>query len=138
MKSEHIVSVPPEWEWERDMPPAPAIRAGNTLYLSGQIALSPAGVVVGVGDLQTQARQCFSNIESILGRCGGRMSDVVKLVTYFACPMTDEVRASYWVVRKEFFGDYRPASSGIQVSALIFPEVLLEIEAVAVLPERAR
>lgn len=138
MTSPHIVSVPAEWDWERDMPPAPAIRAGNTLYLSGQIALDATGTLVGAGDIQVQARQCFRNIESILARCGGRMSDVVKLTTYFACPLTAEVRTDYWVVRKEFFGDYRPASSGIQVAALIFPEVLLEIEAVAVLPENGR
>jgi 2-iminobutanoate/2-iminopropanoate deaminase len=138
MTSPHIVSVPPEWDWERDMPPAPAIRAGNTLYLSGQIALDASGMVVGAGDIKVQARQCFRNIESILARCGGRMSDVVKLITYFSCPITTEIRMDYWDVRKEFFGDYRPASSGIQVAGLIFPEVMLEIEAVAVLPESGR
>jgi enamine deaminase RidA (YjgF/YER057c/UK114 family) len=138
MTNGHIRPVPPEWQWERDMPPAPAIRAGSTLYLSGQIALSPAGELVGAGDIKAQARQCFQNIQAILARSGGRMSDVVKLVTYFACPLSEQVRTDYWEVRREFFGTYRPASTGVQVSALIFPEVLLEIEAVAVLPEVAR
>ncbi len=120
------------------MPPAPGIRVGNTVYLSGQIALDPSGTLVGIGDITVQARQCFLNIGAVLTRVGGRMGDVAKLVTYFACPMTPEIRTAYWAVRKEVFGDYRPASSGIQVSALIFPEVMLEIEAIAVLPERKR
>lgn len=134
MRSDHIKSVAIEWEWERHMPPAPAVRAGNTLYLSGQIALDAVGAVVGEGDLASQARQCFDNIKAILRREGGSMSDIVKMTTYFACPLTEEVTRKYWEVRAEYFGDYRPASTGVQVSALIYPTILLEIEAVAVLP----
>jgi 2-iminobutanoate/2-iminopropanoate deaminase len=135
MSGGHIVSIGPEWEWERDMPPAPAVRYGNTLYLSGQIALGPDGKLVGEGDVTAQAHQCFKNISSVLARAGGSMSDVVKLVTYFACPMTDKVRTDYWLVRKQYFGTYRPASTGLQVSALIYPSVMLEIETVACLPD---
>ena len=134
MKSEpHIVSVPPEWEWEREMPPAPAIRSGHMLFLSGQIALGADGKVVGEGDITTQAHQCFENIKAILARAGGGITDIVKLTTYFSCDMTEAVRKDYWVVRKHYFGDYKPASTGVQVTALIYPSVMLEIEAIAVL-----
>ncbi|MNO06943.1 hypothetical protein D3C81_2289360 [compost metagenome] len=60
------------------------------------------------------------------------MSDIVKLTTYFACPLTSDVTKAYWGVRKHYFGDYRPASTGVEVSALIFPSLLIEIEAEAV------
>lgn len=126
-------TVAAEWDWERALPPAPAIVAGRTIYLSGQIALGNDGTVVGVGDLAAQARQCFANIRSILAREGATMNDVVKLTTYFACPITDAVTTEYWRVRQDVFGTHRPASTGVSVSALIYPEVMLEIEAIAVL-----
>jgi enamine deaminase RidA (YjgF/YER057c/UK114 family) len=133
MSAGHIKSVATQWEWEKDMPPAPAVRVGNTLYLSGQIALGANGEVVGEGELIAQARQCFENIKAILEREGASMSDVVKMTTYFACPLTAEVSREYWKVRAEYFGDYRPASTGVAVSALIFPTILIEIEAIAVI-----
>ncbi len=132
MSSHHIKSVAPEWEWEKNMPPAPAVRVGNTLYLSGQIALDPKGEIVGKGDVIAQARQCFENIKAILARENASMSDIVKLTTYYACPLTEDVTQAYWKVRKAYFGDYRPASTGLSISALIYPTVLIEIEAVAV------
>lgn len=129
----HIKSVATEWDWEKDMPPAPAIRAGNTLYLSGQIALGTDGNIVGAGDLITQARQCFENIKAILKREGATMLDVVKMTTYFTRPLTMELAKEYWHVRAEYFGDYRPASTGVAVSGLLLSTALIEIEVVAVL-----
>jgi len=105
------------------------------LYLSGQIALAPDGKLIGEGDLTVQAHQCFRNIQSILARVGSSMSDIVKLTTYFACTMTDAVREDYWAVRKHYFGDYKPASTGVQVAALVYPAVMLEVEAVAFLAD---
>ncbi|MGO4329258.1 RidA family protein [Cupriavidus sp. 2TAF22] len=136
MTRTHISPVFPEWDWEHDMPPAPAIRAGSTVYLSGQIALRPDGSLAGVGDLVAQSRQCFENIQAILARVGGSMRDIVKMTTYFTCALTESVAQEYWVVRKEFFGDHKPASTGVQVKALLLPACLVEIEVVAVLPEQ--
>lgn len=133
MTAHHNISVAPEWDWEKDMPPAPAIRAGNTLYLSGQIALNPQGKVVAESDLAGQARQCFENIKAILAREGAVMRDIVKMTTYFACPLTDQVTRDYWTVRAAYFGDYRPASTGVSVNALIWPSILIEIEVIAVI-----
>lgn len=132
MNAHHNKSVAPEWEWEKDMPPAPAIRAGNTIYLSGQIALNAQGEVVAPGDVIAQARQCFDNIKAILAREGATMRDIVKMTTYYACPLTEEVTREYWKVRAEYFGDYRPASTGLSISALIYPTIMIEIEVIAV------
>jgi enamine deaminase RidA (YjgF/YER057c/UK114 family) len=128
---DHIMMIEPKWDWERTLPPAPAIRTGNIVFLSGQIAIGPDGNCVGKGDIIAQAERCFENIEDILGRAGGTMQDVVKMVTYFIEPLSPELAQRYWAVRKRFFGDYRPASTGVQVKALYGPEFLIEIEAVA-------
>ncbi|WP_264214332.1 RidA family protein [Leisingera thetidis] len=132
MKAHHNTSVAAEWEWEKDMPPAPGIRAGDTIYLSGQIALDSAGKVVGEGDLIAQTRQCFDNIKAILAREGATMRDIVKMTTYFSCPLSAEVTRDYWKVRAEYFGDYRPASTGVSISSLVFPSLLVEIDVIAV------
>lgn len=137
MNKHHIVTIAQKWEWESEFPTVPAVRAGNTLYISGQIALGSDGKMVGEGDIRAQTRQCFENIRAIVERAGGSMSDIVKLVSYFSCDLTDEVTKDYFSVRSQYFGDYKPASTGVQVKALAYPTVLLEIEAIAVLPDTA-
>jgi len=134
MALSHIQEFAPQWEWERDMPPASIVRAGNTLYLSGQIALAPDGTLVGEGDLPAQAEQIFLNIQSVLARAGATMDNVVKMVTYYTVEMTPERVQAYWEVRRRFFPDYQPASTGVYVAGLIDPRCLLEIEVIAVLP----
>ncbi|MCD6675207.1 MAG: RidA family protein [Burkholderiaceae bacterium] len=135
MAHPHITPIGESWDWEKDMPPAPGIRAGNTVYLSGQIALGSDGMLVGVGNLTAQARQCFENIRAILARSGGTMGDIVKMTTYFTGKLNADVAREYWVVRREVFGNYRPASTGVQVQALLLPECLIEIEVIAVLAQ---
>jgi 2-iminobutanoate/2-iminopropanoate deaminase len=134
MSHQPIITFPPVWEWEKTLPPASIVQAGHTLYLSGQIALNADGEIVGGADLAAQARQCFLNIQAVLGRAGAGMEHIVKLVTYYACDMTPEAVQAYWKVRSGFFGAYSPASTGVQVHALLYPECLIEVEAVAVLP----
>lgn len=136
MPSKHITVI--ERQWQKDnsnIPLSAGVRVGNTIYVSGQIARGPDGKIVGIDNLAIQTRQCFENIRVALAQAGGAMLDVVKLTTYFSCDLTHEVAAKYWSVREEFFGDYRPASTGVQVKALVYPEVLLEIEAVAVVAD---
>ncbi|MFM0363102.1 RidA family protein [Paraburkholderia sediminicola] len=137
MNKHHIVSIAKEYKWESEFPTVPAVRAGNTLYISGQIALGCDGNLVGEGDVRAQTHQCFENIRAILGRAGGSMSDIVKLVSYFSCDMSDEVIKDYFSARSQYFGDYIPASTGLQVTALVYPTVLVEVEAIAVLPDTA-
>jgi reactive intermediate/imine deaminase len=106
-----------------------AVVAGETLYVSGLVATDEHGNVVGVGDVVEQTRQIFRNLRRILDAAGAKPSDVAK-VTIF---MRDvDQRPLINPVRKEFFGEHRPASTLVGVSALVRPELLLEIEAVAV------
>jgi reactive intermediate/imine deaminase len=103
----------------------------RTLYLSGQIAFDAAGNVVGRGDMQVQTEQVFKNIEAALAVVGASFADVVK-VSYFITDISQmqkvrEVRNRY------FASDRLPASTAVEVSRLVHPDLLIEIEAVAVL-----
>lgn len=132
MSHSGIVPIAPVWTWEKNLPPAPGVQIDQTIYLSGQLALDRDGNLVGPGDLTAQTRQCFSNIRDILARAGVEMNGIVKMTTYFTTKLSPEHAQEYWKVRQEFFGNHRPASTGVQVQSLLYPECLLEIEAIAV------
>jgi 2-iminobutanoate/2-iminopropanoate deaminase len=107
-----------------------AVRAGNLLFVSGCVALDAEGKLVGEGDVVAQARQVFENIGLCLSAAGASFADVVK-VTTFLRDIGDRARIN--PVRQEFFGAARPASTLVEVSRLVRPELLVEIEAIAVL-----
>lgn len=104
---------------------------GRVLHLSGQVAQAEDGSLVGAGDIVAQTRQVLSNLRGVLASVGGTMADIQK-VTIF---VTDLSRLmDIHAVRAEFFAPPYPASTLVQVSALVRPEYLIEIEAVAVVP----
>jgi 2-iminobutanoate/2-iminopropanoate deaminase len=108
---------------------APAVRVGNTVYVSGQLARDANDRIEG--DMATQTRRCLENIRVILHAAGARMEHVVKITAY----MTDmRLAPQAWQVREEYFAAHPPASTGVQVVALTRPEALIEIEVVAVIP----
>ncbi len=105
------------------------VMGGRTLYVSGQIALDQAGAVVGKGDLKAQTRQVLENLKSALASCGATLDDVVKITVF----MTDasEIQ-TFREIRDRYFTKKLPASSLVQVVRLARPELMIEIEAVAV------
>jgi enamine deaminase RidA (YjgF/YER057c/UK114 family) len=129
--------IDPGWRWDADFPLSQGIRIGDVVVLSGQVAVDGDGNIVGRNDLKAQTRQVFRNIETILTSAGASFSNVVKLTTFFTVDITNpKLVADYFDVRLQFFGDHRPASTGVQVVALAFPDLLLEVEAIAYLPLR--
>lgn len=105
---------------------------GRFVAVSGQIALDAEGRVVGAGDPEAQARQVFANLARCLEAAGGGFADVVKL-TYFVTDLA--VIPALRLVRDEHVDTARPpASTAVRVSALVNPELLMEIEAFAILP----
>lgn len=105
---------------------------GVRLHISGQVAFDTEGRVVGVGDIRAQTRQVLDNIRTILEAAGGTMADIAQVVVY----VTDMSHLSaIHEVRAEYFERPYPASTLVQVSALIRPELLIEISAIAVIPE---
>jgi 2-iminobutanoate/2-iminopropanoate deaminase len=105
----------------------------KTVYISGQIAYDKDGKVVGAGDMKAQAEQVFKNLELALTAAGATFSDVVKMNSY----ITDMSKIqAVRDVRARYFKDATPASTFVQVAGLVRPELLLEIEVVAVVPAR--
>ena len=106
---------------------------GRWIAISGQVALDAAGEVVGIGDPEAQAAQVFENLRRCLDAAGATFADVVKL-TFFVTdaahmPAVRKARDAHLDMSRP------PASTAVQVAALVRPELLLEIEAYAVLPE---
>ena len=120
----------PNWPWAASHRIAQGVQVGDTVYTSGQIAMDPAGNLVGEGDLGAQARQVFANIRAILAEAGATMDDVVK-ITAFITDMSQY--ADYSAARAEAFPNNVPASSTVSCPLLVSPELLVEVEAVAVI-----
>ena len=107
-----------------------AVRAGDTIYVSGTVAWDEDRRLVGEGDVYTQAKQAISNIEKALSEAGASLEDVVRTRIYVTdISRLDEVARAHG----EAFGEIRPASSMVEVSALAEPDMLVEIEAIAVI-----
>ena len=101
------------------------------IYVSGQIANGPDGELVGVGDLTAQTRQVFESLGRILEANGAGFDHVVKIQTYFT---TLEGLAGSREVRAGYLAADPPASTAVQVAALLVPEALIEVDVVAVVP----
>src|SRR4051794_36372966 len=129
---------------KRTNPPALSVPTGythivdvsgpaRTIYISGQIAFDKSGALVGAGDMKAQAEQVFKNLETALTAAGAKFSDVVKMNSY----ITDMSKAqAVRDVRAIYFKEATPASTFVEVKGLVRPELLLEIEVVAVVPAR--
>jgi reactive intermediate/imine deaminase len=107
-----------------------AVRAGDLLFLSGFVPVDGDGRLVGDDDVVAQVRQVFANLAAVLDAAGATFADVVKVTVY----LTDIAdRAAINPVRQEVFGAARPASTLVEVSALVTPGAKVEIDAVALL-----
>ena len=101
------------------------------IYVSGQIANDLEGTLVGPGDMRAQTRQVFENLRAILAANEATFADVVKIGTYLT---TLNDLAGMREVRSEYLTSEPPASTAVQVAALVVPDALIEIDLVAVVP----
>lgn len=121
------------------LPPGPAertvysygVRAGQTLYISGMVAFTPDGTIVGEGDIAAQSTQVFENLKSVVEEAGGTLDNIVATTTYLTdvstAAVVNEARAKYLT------GPVKPTHTVVGVAALARPQFLVEISAVAFL-----
>lgn len=112
---------------------ATAIEAkGRMVFVSGMTARKPDGTIAGIGDITEQTRQVCENVKAAVEAAGGTLEDVCRVDVYVRnIEDFDKIHA----VRREYFKPPLPASTMVEVSKMVFPEYLIEISAIAVIPE---
>jgi 2-iminobutanoate/2-iminopropanoate deaminase len=131
MKIERIVINPDPYEPFR---PAQGYRVGDLLFISGQAAIDRNGRIVGVGDFDAQATQAFENLDCVLRAGGSSLKNVVK-VTIFLTDMSNFDKIVE--LRRKWFTAPYPADTIVEVSSLVSPDAMIEIEAMAVADKAA-
>jgi 2-iminobutanoate/2-iminopropanoate deaminase len=107
-----------------------AARAGQTLFIAGQVAQDRTGKLVGKGDFEAQAKQVYTNLVNILKESGGAPQNVVKMTTFITHPSYLE---AFRKVRGQFFTEPLPPNTLLVVESLASPDYMIEVEAIAVL-----
>jgi len=122
--------IDPGWAWLKKFNISAGEKVGDTIWLSGAVAFDSDGNIVGEGDLYAQTKKTFQDLAEALESAGSSLADVVKINTF----VTDLSRyAEYGKARTEAFPNGVPASTVVGTTALVRPELLVEVEAIAVI-----
>ena len=130
MPAYEVITGPSPWPARYTF--SPTVRAGNLLYISGMTAGDESGTIVGPGDIAAQTRYIFGKFAKLLSAAGGGVEHIVQTTEYVT---TTENYGKTAEVRREFFKGRFPTATGVIVAGLLREGALIEISAVAVLPD---
>src|SRR4051812_21598444 len=127
------------WDWSMPVPFSQGWRCGPLIFVGGQISADEQGRTIGAGDIGVQTRNVFESIRRVLREAGADMQDIVKFNTFYVFDGEGDALTEYWErmtkVRMEFFEEPGPCGTGVRVSGLAYPDLLIEVEAIAYKPE---
>ena len=126
-----------QWDWSMPVSFSQGWKVDNTVFVGGQVSADKDGTAIGVGDIELQTRNTFENIGRVLRDAGADFSDIVKLNTYYVFDGPPEELKPFWEkmtrVRMEFLPVPGPAGTAVRVAGLAYPDLLNEVEAIAVI-----
>ncbi|MFK7966836.1 MAG: RidA family protein [Burkholderiaceae bacterium] len=120
----------PDGLLSRSFSPVAVVSGGTTVYVSGQVGADSSGKVAGAS-MQAQTRQVFENLKTALAAAGADLSHVVKF-TIFIVKLSPDKLADFRAVRDEYMNGHEPASTLVDTGALVSPDFLVEVEAIAI------
>ena len=129
------------WNWSIPVPFSQgwSVTGGRLIYVGGQISADEHGRTIGVGDIEVQTRNVFNNIRNVLREAGADMQDIVKFNTFYVYDGEGDAIREYWEkmtkVRMEFFKEPAACGTGVRVTGLAYPDLLIEVEAIAWVPD---
>jgi 2-iminobutanoate/2-iminopropanoate deaminase len=135
--------IMPEGHWDWSMPVlfSQGWKCGPLIFVGGQISADEQGRTIGPGDIAIQTRNTFENIRKVLNAVGAEMRHIVKFNTYYVFDGEGDELTEYWErmtkVRLEFFEEPGPVGTAVRVAGLAYPDLLIEVEAIAYAPELA-
>lgn len=119
-----------DMQWEQEYGYSQAVKVGDTIYLSGQVSHDEKGDFVGIGDMEMQMRQSYSNVQKVLAHYGATMDNIVDEVL-FVTDMESAFAAAVKYRQEIFAGTPVVASTIVQIQCLALPEFMIEIKCVA-------
>lgn len=125
------------WSWHIATPFSQGWRVGNLVFVGGQVSADEAGNVIGDGDIEVQTRNVFENVTRVLREAGADWGDVVKINTYYRCDETGDGARKFWEkmtrIRLEYLPDPGPVGTAVRVAGLMYDELLIEVDVIAVI-----
>jgi 2-iminobutanoate/2-iminopropanoate deaminase len=127
------------WDWTMPVPFSQGWKCGPLIFVGGQISADEHGRTIGVGDIEVQTRNVFENIRKVLAEVGAEMRHLVKFNTFYVFDGHGDELREYWErmtkVRLEFLKDPGPVGTAVRVAGLAYPDLLIEVDAIAYLPD---
>ena len=128
------------WGWRGDQwsTISQGWRAGNLVFVGGQVALDERGEIIGPGNIAEQTRAVYRAVDKVLRQAGAELADVVKINTFLVTDAEGDAYDEFWRemagARRDFFPAEGPCGTGVIVKQLVYPGLLIEVECVAVIP----